>query len=300
MLDPNYHSLIKFLCLCILLAASLAACKPVPIASPALVVPTGALPPAATALIDRQDTVVEKEKTGVFLQKTYESEHGGSIPYQFRIPESTSPDQRYPLLVFLHGADERGDDNVRQLVGFPRHFISSPNTTDYPMFVLAPQYPSHDAWASFPNYPYTAQTSANPTPAARLTIELIEKLLDEYNIDPDRVYVTGLSLGGEGTFDLVSRRPDLFAAAAPICGIADVEKADLMKSVPFWVFHGEKDDVNPVDYSRAIVQALTEEGASPRYTEYKDYGHSIWNKAYNEPELLPWLFSQRKNDHNEP
>ena len=92
----------------------------------------------------------------------------------------------------------------------------------------------------------------------------------------------------------MSRRPDLFAAAVPICGIADVEKAESMKSVPFWVFHGDSDDINPVKYSRDIVEALKKAGAAPKYTEYKGAGHSIWSKAYGEPELLSWLFAQHK------
>jgi predicted peptidase len=160
--------------------------------------------------------------------------------------------------------------------------------------VVAPQCPANDSWTSFPDYPNSARASENPTNATRLTIELIEALLLEYNIDPGRVYVTGLSLGGEGTFDIVSRRPDLFAAAVPICGIADVERASSMKEVPFWVFHGEEDDINPVKYSREIVQALEDAGAAPQYTEYQGAGHSIWARAYNEPELFPWLFSQQK------
>jgi predicted peptidase len=289
-LELNYRNPIYILFLCLVLAA----CEPGRIASPTLVLVPTAVSPTPSPTVERQETAVEGEKKGVFLQKVYQSENGSTIPYRLRIPENTNPDQRYPLLVFLHGAGELGDDNVRQLANFPANFLNPQNKEEYAMFVLAPQCPSHDAWASFPNYPYTAQTSENPTTAMRLTIELIENLLAEYNIDPDRVYVTGLSLGGEGTFDIVSRRPDLFAAAVPICGIADVEKAESMKDVPFWVFHGEKDDINSVDYSRAIVKALVAAGAAPRYTEYEDAGHSIWNNAYNEPDLLPWLFSQRK------
>ena len=234
------------------------------------------------------------EEKGVFLKKIYESENGGSIPYQFLIPENFDEDHQYPLLVFLHGAGELGHDNSSQLVNFPTNFLNEPNRLGYPSFIIAPQCPSADTWVSFPNYPNNTQTTQNPTNATRLTIELIEKLLLEYQIDKHRIYVIGLSLGGEGTFDIVSRRPDLFAAAVPICGTADVEKASSMKDVPFWVFHGERDDINPVKYSRMIVQALGDEGASPKYTEYEGAGHNIWIRAYNEPDLMPWLFSKQK------
>jgi len=257
--------------------------------------PTAAPEVSPTETTIATATASNEEKKGVFLKKIYQSENGRTLPYQFLIPEYTSAGQRYPLLVFLHGAGELGSDNSTQTTNFPRHFLNLENSQAYPFFAVAPQCPATDAWASFPNYPTNAQTSANPTQATRLAIELIEQLLREYPIDADRVYVTGVSLGGEGTFDIVSRRPDLFAAAAPVCGIADVEKAPLMKDVPFWIFHGEKDTINPVEYSQQMALALQAAGATPRYTEYEGAGHAIWNQAYNEPDFLPWLFSQRKD-----
>jgi predicted peptidase len=235
-----------------------------------------------------------EHKTGQFVGARFASEKGGSLPYRIFIPQNPPQEKRYPLLVFLHGAGELGDDNTRQLAGFPREFVSAENRVKYPCYVIAPQCPKTDAWSSFPEYPANARSAASPTIAIRISIELIEKLIAECNVDKSRVYVTGLSLGGEGTFDIVSRRPDLFAAAVPICGIADVERASSMKSVPFWVFHVESDEINPVRYSREIVQALKAAGAAPKYTEYKRKGHSIWSRAYNEPDLLPWLFQQRK------
>ena len=239
-------------------------------------------------------SAASEHKTGQFVGARFASEKGGSLPYQIFIPQNPSQERRYPLLVFLHGAGELGDDNTRQLAGFPREFVSAENQAKHPCYVIAPQCPKSDAWSSFPEYPASARSAASPTIATRITIELIEKLIAECNVDKSRVYVTGLSLGGEGAFDIVSRRPDLFAAAVPVCGIADVERASNMKSVPFWVFHGESDEINPVRYSREIVHALKAAGATPKYTEYKRVGHSIWSRAYNEPDLLPWLFQQRK------
>jgi predicted peptidase len=293
------HKLI--LSIFILLGITLvSACGPGPAPSPTITstatstiiptptpMPTPTPPPTATAPSDAE------EKTGVFLKKIYESENGGSIPYQFYIPQNSSKDQLYPLVLFLHGAGELGNDNRSQMVGFPHNFADARNQKDYPAFFLAPQCPVGDAWASFPGYP-DSTTSPQPTHPTRLTIELIEKVLSEYNIDPQRIYVIGLSLGGEGTFDIVSRRPDLFAAAVPICGIADIARASDVKDVSFWIFHGEKDDINSVTYSRMMVQALEDIGVSPKYTEYAGSGHSIWNRVYLEPELLPWMFSQRK------
>lgn len=272
----------------------LSACGPSQVPNPTSApASTNLFNPTLVPTSDSIQTVVGEEK-GAFLKKIFTSHSGSSIPYQFLIPENFSEDQQYPLLVFLHGAGELGNDNSSQLVNFPRYFITGQNKQDYPAFIIAPQCPDTDTWASFPNYPNSAQTSPNPTNATRLTLELIEELLLKYNIDKHRVYVTGISLGGEGTFDIVSRRPDLFAAAVPISGIADVERASSVKAVAFWVFHGEMDEINPVKYSRMMVQTLRGEGASPKYTEYPGAGHSIWDRAYNEPELLQWLFNQKK------
>ncbi|MFZ6029674.1 MAG: GH12 family glycosyl hydrolase domain-containing protein [Chloroflexota bacterium] len=256
--------------------------------------PAAAALPATPTLQAAATGGQEEEQNGVFLRKTFVSENGGSIPYQFLIPEVFSADQAYPLFVFLHGAGELGSDNRSQLAGFPHALLDGHHKSQYPAFVVAPQCPASDSWSSFPGYPNSTRASQDPTNATRLVIELIEDLLRTYNIDASRVYVVGFSLGGEGAFDIVSRRPDLFAAAVPICGIADVERASSMKDVPFWVFHGEKDDINPVKHSRAIVEALEKEGASPKYTEYKGAGHSIWSRAYSEPDFFSWLFAQRK------
>jgi len=237
---------------------------------------------------------ISENRTGQFIEARFVSDQGGALPLQIFIPANPAKGTRYPLLVFLHGAGELGDDNLQQLAGFPRVFVSPENQAKHPCYVIAPQCPKSDAWSSFPEYPANARSSASPTVATRIAIELVEKLIAECNIDPARVYVTGLSFGGEGTFDIVSRRPDLFAAAVPICGIADVEKASRMASVPFWIFHGDRDEINPVKYSREAFQALKANGATPIYTEYQDAGHDIWGRAYSDPGLIPWLFRQYK------
>ena len=237
---------------------------------------------------------LQENRTGQLLGGMFVSDNGGKLPYRLYIPTPDANTGKCPLVVFLHGAGELGDDNNKQLAHFPRRFINTENQAKYPCYILAPQCPNTDAWSSFPQYPASTISSVKPTNAMRLAIELIENTIADCNIDKTRIYVTGLSLGGEGTFDIVSRRPDLFAAAIPVCGIADVEKAESMKSVPFWVFHGDSDNINPVKYSRDIVEALKKAGATPKYTEYKGAGHDVWGKAYGEPELLSWMFAQHK------
>jgi hypothetical protein len=182
------------------------------------------------------------------------------------------------------------------LSNFPYFFIDSSHCETYPCYILAPQCTESSPWSSFPTYPHV-QTPSYPTKSISQVLSLIDTLLerDSLKIDKNRIYVTGFSLGGEGAFDIITRAPDLFAAAIPICGIADTGKAQLMKNTPLWIFHGSDDDINDVTYSRIIVDALIKIGRTPKYTEYKGYNHSVWSKAYNEPELLPWLFSHDKS-----
>ena len=127
-----------------------------------------------------------------------------------------------------------------------------------------------------------------------MTLLLIETLLKEQPIDPKRIYITGLSMGGYGTWDLMVRRPELFAAAAPVCGGADEATAEKIKHIPVWAFHGAKDTAVKPQRSRNMIEALKKAGASPKYTEYADVGHDSWNPAYKDPEFYKWLFAQSK------
>lgn len=236
-----------------------------------------------------------------FESHTFDNGAGFSLPYRFYLPEMRGADNKYPLVIALHGAGEWGSDNQRQLNNFPYHFIDSANSAKYPAYYLAPQCTEDAPWSSFPHYPEVA-TEATPTKSTQQVLSLIDSLLhcDSIKIDRDRIYITGLSLGGEGVFDIITRAPDLFAAAIPVCGIADTSKAYLMTKTPLWIFHGSADEINSVTYSRIIVDALEKAGYPPKYTEYEGKKHSIWTTAYNEPDLLPWLFAQNKSQvvHN--
>ena len=216
------------------------------------------------------------------------------LPYRFLIPENIQEGEKYPLLLFLHGAGEWGDDNETQLRHIPYEFI---NSTENPCYILVPQCTESSPWSSFPQYP-GVYTPDYPAKSTAQVLSLIDTLLhcDSIQIDTNRIYVTGYSLGGEGTFDIITRAPGLFAAAVPICGIADTARAYLMSNTALWIFHGSNDDINDVNYSRIIVDALTKIGKPPKYTEYEEYNHYIWGTAYSEPELLPWLFSQHKGN----
>ena len=151
----------------------------------------------------------------------------------------------------------------------------------------------------FGNYSFAFNTIENPivvfeTNLGNLVIELIESLIKEKNIDRDRVYISGLSMGGYGTFDLVSHRPDLFAAAAPICGGADLELLNNAVGVPFWIFHGDSDKVVPVQKSRNAFKFLIKERDHHKYTEYKGVYHNSWNNVFEEEDYFKWLFSKSR------
>lgn len=233
-----------------------------------------------------------------FEAHTFDNGAGFTLPYRFYIPKNLQADQKYPLVLFLHGAGDWGTNNSSQLANFPYQYIDSANSTKHPSYFLAPQCTQQYPWSSFPEYP-DVRTESFPTKSISQVLSLIDTLLhcDTVKIDKNRIYVTGFSLGGEGVFDIITRAPDLFAAAIAICGIADTGKAQLMKNTPLWIFHGSEDDINSVTYSRIIVDALKKIGAPPKYTEYEGYDHYIWDTAYNEPDLLPWLLSQGKPVH---
>jgi predicted peptidase len=133
----------------------------------------------------------------------------------------------------------------------------------------------------------------DPSGPGRLVLELIPALQKEYSIDAKRIYLTGLSVGGYGTWDLLARKPELFAAAAPICG-GDEKTAETIAKIPIWVFHGAKDAAVKVERWRNMVEALKKAGGSPKYTEYPNEGHASWAPAYKDPEMMKWLFAQKR------
>jgi len=233
----------------------------------------------------------------LFEKHTFNDESNNAMPYRLLKPDNFQSDKSYPLILFLHGAGDVGDDNESQLSNFPLNFINSSNRSSYPCYIIAPQCPSNDSWTSFPGYPNSVRTPSNPTLPIAMVLSLIDSLRnsENINIDDNKIYVIGFSLGGEGAFDIVTRAPDLFAAAIPICGIADTSKAHLMLNTAFWIFHGRLDEISNVNYSRMIVASLTNLGKPPKYTEYEELDHYCWYEAYEEPDVLSWLFSQSKN-----
>jgi poly(3-hydroxybutyrate) depolymerase/lysophospholipase L1-like esterase len=217
-----------------------------------------------------------------------------TLPYRLLTPQHYDPSQKYPVVLFFHGAGERGNDNQRQLVHGASLFLKPENREAFPCFVIAPQCPEKQQWVDMPWSGDSGTRPAQPSEAMKLALEIVEKVGKEFSIDQDRVYVTGLSMGGYATWDLVTRFPSRFAAAAPVCGGGDEKTITAaVAKVPLWAFHSEDDTVVKVIRSRNMVNTMRKLGENPKYFEYFGLGHGSWDKAYAEPELLTWMFAQR-------
>lgn len=229
--------------------------------------------------------------------RTYEDASGKKLQYRLLSPAGydspANAEKRYPLVLFLHGAGERGDDNKAQLVHGCKEFLKAENRKKYPCFVLAPQCPKDEKWADVDWSSNSHTITKAPAESMRMTIEVLAKLQKEFRIDKSRLYLTGLSMGGYGTWDLLARKPKMFAAAIPICGGADESTAPKISHIPIWVFHGDKDTAVKVERSRRMVEALQKAGGSPCYTEYAGVGHDSWTRTYASGLVLDWLFAQR-------
>lgn len=241
-------------------------------------------------------TGLHAEKTGdvktLLEKKTFVDPVGNKLNYRFLKPEVVEPGKKYPLVIFLHGAGERGDDNTKQMVHGIPEFIRPDMRRDYPCFLIAPQCPEFRRWVEVDWSASAHKLPKDASEPASLVIDLLAQLAHDLPIDTKRIYLTGLSMGGYGTWDLIARRPDLFAAAVPICGGGDEGTAERFAKMPIWVFHGAKDTGVKPERSRNMIAALKKAGGQPRYTEYPEVGHNSWAPAYREPELYKWLFAQ--------
>ena len=229
----------------------------------------------------------------VFEPLVFKNAAGQTLPYRLMKPKDYDAKQKYPLVLFLHGAGERGTDNLIQLVHGMNDFASDENRTKYPCFVVAPQCPEGKRWVEVDWTSDAHDFDATPSDTMKLVLELLTALQQEYRVDSSRLYVTGLSMGGYGAWDLISRFPEKFAAAAPVCAGADEKMAPKIAKVPLWTFHGDKDTVVKPARSRNMVAALKQAGGKPLYTEYEGVAHDSWVRTYHDPKLLEWMFAQK-------
>ena len=219
---------------------------------------------------------------------------GKSLPYRWT---KTGESEKPALVLFLHGAGERGEDNKAQLKHGVPDLLKWLEANKESAVVIAPQCNPGVWWADLSGdfrKPGESTLSKDPSAMMTMVFEVVDKLAKENKVDPARIYVTGLSMGGFGSFGAVGHRPDFFAAAMPICGGGDSKTAEKMKKVPFWVFHGDADNTVPVECSRVMVKALKDAGAEVKLTEYPGVGHDSWTQTYKNDDVWKWLFSQKK------
>jgi len=232
-------------------------------------------------------------QTELFEKRIFENENF-NLPYRLCIPENMDSCMQYPLVLYLHGAGERGNDNEITLKHGVLNFVSEENRQSYPCFIVVPQCPPKFRWVEvdwdLPSHTIPHEISV----PLYQTMLLLDTLIEYFPIDTNRIFVTGLSMGGFGTWDLISRYPDFFAAAVPVCGGADTSFAQKLTHIPIWTFHGEQDKIVLPSRSIDMVNLINNKGGSARLTLYPSTGHNAWVKAYENPKMMMWLFSQTR------
>jgi predicted peptidase len=239
--------------------------------------------------------MLQAQNTELFDKLIYTGKKD-TLPYRLLKPVNPDALELFPLVIFLHGKGERGSDNEAQIKHISDLALDPKYRGKYPCYIVAPQCPKTQMWAE---HNKDGTTRTQPTEPMQLVIELIDKLCQEFPIDKSRIYITGVSMGGYGTWDLIGRYPTKFAAAIPVCGGGDEKIAPKINHLPVWAFHGAKDGVVSPRQSRTMIKAIQDEGGTPGYTEYPDIGHDSWVQAYREPHLLPWLFKQKTGPEKE-
>ena len=229
------------------------------------------------------------------VKDTYVSIGGAQLPYRLYVPDGYDPSKSYPLVLSFHGAGERGTDNEAQLSNasiWGRLLIESERENN-PCLILAPQCPATSKWVMVRNWSDCVynRTSISDSPYMRATEELLEKVLEEYSVDEGRLYVTGVSMGGYATWDIITRNPDKFAAAIPVCGGVDPIRIPNVKHLPIWTFHNDADPTVPPTGTRQAYELLKDYG-NIKYNEFVSNKHNAWTAAFSTVGLTDWLFSK--------
>lgn len=223
-----------------------------------------------------QTRAADKDERG-FLNRVYKGSDGSEIKYVVFIPYDYKGDKPYPVILFLHGRGETGSDGERQVkVGLGPAIKKQEKSFGFIAIFPQAQKPS---WRA-------------DSEDGKRAVAILDEVAKQYKVDPRRVYLTGLSMGGSGTWSLAAKYPEKWAAIVPICGWGDPNTASKVKDIPCWCFHGDADKAVGVEKSRHMVNALKEAGGKPKYTEYPGVGHNSWDKAYATAELYDWLHAQ--------
>ena len=232
------------------------------------------------------------------FSKKIDNKLSPKLNYSITTPTNFSKEEKLPLIVFLHGAGERGEDNEAQLLHMMLTMFNLESSPLREAIVLAPQCPNGQQWVDTPwangNYSTSRVKESNELAGV---VEIVDALWFEYSIDDERIYAMGLSMGGFGTWDLLMRHSDIFAAGVPICGGGDPTMAEALVDVPIYTFHGSADPTVPVAGTRAMAEALEQAGSTVyTYEELEDMGHGIWGTVAARADVITWLFAQSRSN----
>ncbi len=243
-------------------------------------------------MVQAVETIKIREMT---IPKVYQSASGESLNYRIYLPSDYDKSKKYPLVLLLHGAGERGDNNKSQLVHGATDIVAYSINHNEPIIFVAPQCPKGEQWVNVPWGGASHTMPETPSDSMRLVIGLLDDLRGAYSIDSRRMYATGLSMGGYGTWDIIQRKPEMFAAAFVVCGGGDTGQAPKLIKMPILVAHGELDGVVKTHRARDMVAAIKEAGGKNiRYIEYKDVRHNVWKPTYSDEQNIKWLLGQQK------
>lgn len=223
-----------------------------------------------------------------------------TLKYRILFPENFDATKKYPVVLFLHGRGESGNDNEKQLTHGSKMFLTDNSRRDFPAIVIFPQCAEESYWSNVNIEEvsgkrfFTFQKGGKATKSMSLVLKFTDGFFNQPFADRTKIYVGGLSMGGMGTFEILRRRPNTFAAAFAICGGDNVANTKKYKHVPLWIFHGGLDDVVNPQLSYSVFSALRTLGHEPKFTVYLKANHNSWDSAFAEPQLFPWLFSNHK------
>lgn len=223
-----------------------------------------------------------------------------TLKYRILYPKNFDSGKKYPVILFLHGRGESGNDNEKQLTHGGKLFLDDNFRKSNEVITIFPQCAENSYWANVEIEAvntkrfFTFVKGGQPTKAMKLLIQFTDQFFKNNFVDPTRIYVGGLSMGGMGTFEILRRKPKTFAAAFAICGGDNVQNVKKYKNIPLWIFHGGLDDVVSPQFSYGIYRELKKLGNEPKFTVYLKANHNSWDSTFAEPNLLPWLLSHKK------
>lgn len=220
--------------------------------------------------------------------------NGFTVRYRLVEPKKVEEGKVYPVILFMHGLGERGTDNEQQLKHGARSIAEVAEKLGEPVYLIAPQCPPDRWWSPVDEKKTLLTAGKEPNQATEGVLALVADFSAKHPVDAKRFYVTGLSMGGFATWDMLGRAPERIAAAMPVCGGGDVDLVERYKDVPIRTYHGDADEVVPLAASERMIAALEAAGAKPGFIVYPGVRHDSWTRTYADPEALKWLLSQRK------